>query len=170
MATDRFELKPLSPDAVEAALRRALHYRYLNQPHLAESICRDVLAASPDDREARVTLVMSLCDQFGSREAVSAQEVLQAAALLEGGYERAYYSGLVCERKAEAALLGGGYASGPIAYDWFTRAMAYYQEAEPLRPAGNDDAILRWNTCARVLNTHAEVRPRDETTEVELLE
>ncbi|MBA2736935.1 MAG: hypothetical protein H0U50_09150, partial [Pyrinomonadaceae bacterium] len=28
--------------------------------------------------------------------------------------------------------------------DWFERA-------EAIRPAGNDDAILRWNGCARII-------------------
>jgi len=33
-------------------------------------------------------------------------------------------------------------------------AAGRYAEAERLRPPGNDDAILRWNTCARILARH----------------
>lgn len=170
MTTDRFELKRLSPEAVDAALERALHYRYLNQPHLAESICRDVLALQPDHGEARVTLIMSQCDQLGTTEGMHMQEILGMAGRLDTPYERAYYSGLVCERRAEAALAKGGPACGAIAFEWFGRAMHHYAEAEPLRPAGNDDAILRWNTCARVLNTNPEVKPREEDAGVQMLE
>ena len=170
MANERFELKPLTPDAIDAALKRALHYRYLNQPHLAESICRDILRVRADHGEARVTLIMSQCDQFGTTEGLPIQDVLAMAGRLEAGYERAYYSGLVCERRAEAALLRGGPAAGAIAYEWFIRAMDHYAEAEPLRPAGNDDAILRWNTCARTLNRHPDVHPREEEAGVQMLE
>jgi hypothetical protein len=148
MAKERFELKRLSPDAIDAALKRALHYRYLNQPHLAESICRDVLELRPDHDEARVTLIMSQCDQFGMTEGLPVQDILAMA----------------------GKLLKGGPAAGAIAYEWFVRAMDHYAEAEPLRPAGNDDAILRWNTCARMLNSHREVRPREEEAGVQMLE
>jgi hypothetical protein len=32
--------------------------------------------------------------------------------------------------------------------------MEFYTEAERLRPEGNDEALLRWNTCARVIDRH----------------
>lgn len=170
MANETFELKPLSAAGVDAALERALHYRYLNQPQLAETICRDVLDIHPAHDRASVMLIMSLCDQFATMEGISVPQVLSMAGRLEDAYERAYYCGLVCERRAQAAMRKGGPGSGAVAYEWFRRAMDHYTEAEPLRPAGNDDAILRWNTCARTLNTHREVRPREEDVGVQLLE
>jgi len=42
--------------------------------------------------------------------------------------------------------------------------LAVVAEAEKLRPAGNDDAILRWNTCVRFLSSHPEMQPRPEET------
>jgi len=39
--------------------------------------------------------------------------------------------------------------------------MEWYRKAEDLRPEGNDDAILRWNTCVRLLEARPEVRPHD---------
>ncbi len=33
------------------------------------------------------------------------------------------------------------------------QAMEAYERAEALRPADNDDALLRWNACARVFNS-----------------
>ena len=66
------ELKRLSADAVPSARKRALHYRLLNQPVLAESICRDILAIDPDDQEALVTLCLSICDQFGVGQGATA--------------------------------------------------------------------------------------------------
>ena len=44
--------------------------------------------------------------------------------------------------------------------------MAHYERAEALRPAGNDDALLRWNTCARVLIRNPRLASaRDEYVE-----
>jgi hypothetical protein len=40
--------------------------------------------------------------------------------------------------------------------------MELYEQAEELRPAGNDDAILRWNSCARTLMQHQNLRPRPD--------
>ncbi|HEY3052652.1 MAG TPA: hypothetical protein VGK04_04610 [Thermoanaerobaculia bacterium] len=36
------------------------------------------------------------------------------------------------------------------------------RRAEKIRPAGNDDALLRWNTCARIFMNNRELRPREE--------
>jgi hypothetical protein len=40
--------------------------------------------------------------------------------------------------------------------------MSWYEKAEKLRPSGNDDALLRWNTCARLLNERADIVPRED--------
>jgi hypothetical protein len=153
------ELKSLSHEAVAAARKKALHYRLLNQPFLAESICRDILEVEPDDQETLVTLVLALADQFGTEGGASSSAAMDLIRHLEGGYEREYYAGIVCERMAFAKLAVAGHASGHLAHDWFVRAMQHYDAAEPLRPAGNDDAILRWNTCARVMNARSDVHP-----------
>ncbi len=42
-----FRLKPLSEKSVEAALRKAEHYRLLNEPRQAESICLDIVEVQP---------------------------------------------------------------------------------------------------------------------------
>ena len=42
-----FDLKPLSKDAIPAALAKAERYRLLNEPGEAESICLDVLRIDP---------------------------------------------------------------------------------------------------------------------------
>lgn len=164
------ELKRLSQDALQAAHDRARHYRLLNQPYLAESIFRDILLVDPDDEAAKVGLIMTLCDGFTSSGSKPVSEVLKMASELEDDYARAYYMGLVCERRAEAHLRKGGPGAGSLAHDWLVRAMDHYTDAEPLRPRGNDDALLRWNTCLRILRTRHDVRPRAEDTSVQLLE
>jgi hypothetical protein len=147
-----FELKPLSKDAVESALAKAERYRLLNEPHEAESICLDVLEIEPGNRQAQVMLLLALSDQCGDGSG-AAGRAQQLAGELENEYERLYYSGLVAERRARAQLERGG-ATPHGVYDWLMDALDYFQRAEAVRPAGNDDAILRWNTCVRVLQKH----------------
>ena len=55
-----YELKPLSREAIPAALEKAHRYRLLNEALEAESICRDILAADPVNQEATVTLLLAI--------------------------------------------------------------------------------------------------------------
>ena len=56
-------------------------------------------------------------------------------------------------------------------YEWLADAMECYDVRECLRPPGNDDAILRWNACVRLLQENPNLRPsRDERTEPQFLE
>lgn len=155
-----FELKPISREAIPEALEKAERYRLLNEPWQAESICLDVLRIEPGNQKALVMLLLSLTDQFGAGiSAASAREVLPK---LESEYERSYYAGIICERLALAQLNAGVPGMGFSAYNSVRDAMEGYEKAQAIRPAGNDDAILRWNTCARLLMRNPELRPRQE--------
>ena len=156
-----FQLKPLSKEALPRALEKAERYRLLNEAAEAESICLDVLAVEPDNQKALVTLLLARTDRFaeGSGSLETAREVLPR---LEDAYERAYYAGIICERRAGAHLAHGVPGSHFMAYALLREAMEHYERAEALRPPGNDDALLRWNTCARTLNAKPSLRPRDE--------
>lgn len=156
----QFELKPLSKPAVPEALEKAHRYRLLGEPWQAESICLDVLRLEPANQEALVTLLLAITDQFETEIAPSrAREVLRS---LEGGYERAYYAGIISERSARARMKQIRLGANFKAYEEFAEAMRWYEQAEALRPPGNDDAILRWNTCARTLMRHRELRPEPQ--------
>jgi hypothetical protein len=159
----KFELKTLSPDAVPAALEKARLYRFLNEPGEAESICRDVLDVDPDNQEALIMLLLALTDQFDA-ETTSAP-FADARAVVEQmaePYARAYYAGIVFERRAKAQLHHTAPGYGPRAYEWLRAAMASYEKAEAVRPAGNDDALLRWNACARLLMRDQHLVPAVE--------
>ena len=153
-----FELKPISPEAVPVALAKAERYRLLNEPWQAESICRDILRIEPEHDQALVMLLLAQTDQFG--KGVTAAQAREVLARLKGGYERAYYAGIICERWAEALLRKGSPGVGFTAYENLHEAMSHYEKAEQLRPEGNDDALLRWNTCARILMRNSDLRPR----------
>lgn len=158
----QFELKPLSRSAIPAALEKAHRYRLLNEPWQAESICQDVLEIEPRNQTALVTLLLAITDQFGAHIAAArAREVLSA---MEGEYERAYYAGIIAERSARARIKQGLPAANFKAYEELTEAMRCYGRAEALRPPDNDDAVLRWNTCARTLASNHDLRPQPEET------
>ena len=162
-----FNLKPLSKDAIESALAKAERYRLLNEPDEAESICLDVLEVDPGNQAAKVMLLLALSDQCGEASGAGPR-AQQLAGSLENEYERCYYSGLVAERRARAHLNRGGAATHGV-YDWLMDALDFFERAERVRPAGNDDAILRWNTCVRILQKHPELKPTGELREEPLL-
>jgi hypothetical protein len=152
-----FDLKSISTDSVPKALEKAERYRLLNEPSLAESICLDILTILPTHQQALISLLLSRTDQFGSGVALkSAQELLPR---IEDEYERAYYAGLIWERKGHAHLRQGGLGSAANTYHALREAMKHYEQAEALRPPANDDAILRWNACARIIARDSEIRP-----------
>lgn len=160
-----YVLKRILPSGVEAALEKADKYRELNQPMEAASICRDVLTVDPDHQLALRILGLALTDQFGPSTGALFAEAERIFAQLRDPYERAFYGGLGCERWAKTQLAARIplYAVRPL----FDQALAHYAEAESLRPPGNDDPILRWNSCVRALQAvpgfaTAEREPRDD--------
>ncbi len=154
------ELKPISRTAVPEALQKVERYRLLNEPWAAQSICEDILRVEPDNQEALIQLVLAMTDQIG--DGVSESEARAAVSRLQEGYHRAYYAGIICERYAKATLRSGHPGSQAIASGSLHDAMGWFEKAEALRPPGNDDAILRWNTCARMIMKNPALQRRQE--------
>ena len=144
------ELKPISAEMIPSALDKAERYRLLNEPREAESICRDILQADSDNQQALVLLLLSLTDQFGRGCSVPLKDVQALLTRLNDEYERAYYAGVILERWGKAQLQTG--IPSHTAHDWLREAMICYDKAEAIQPLGNAEAILRWNTCARIIN------------------
>lgn len=157
------ELKSLHRDAIPNALAKAERYRLLHEPWQSESICQDVLRVDPENQAALVMLLLALTDQFG--QAFKVHEAKEVVPRLKDEYERFYYSGIISERRAQALLHQSRHASGSAIYDWLREAMEFYEKAEAVRPPTNDDALLRWNTCARLLmrNPHLKPGPQERT-------
>jgi hypothetical protein len=155
------QLKPISKESIPVALEKAERYRLLNEPRLAQSICQDVLEADPQNTKAIIILLLAITDDFASSSSVDVDHAQQLLPRLQNDYEKNYYAGIIKERQGMAILnrkiTGGHFA----AYDWLNEAMAFYEKAEASRPHGNDDAILRWNTCVRLIMSH-HLKPRDE--------
>ncbi len=145
-----YELKFILTEAIPGALDKAERYRLLNEPHEAESICRDILQVDSDNQQGLVLLLLSLTDQFGRGCDVPLKSVQDLLTRLHGEYERAYYAGVILERWGKAQLQSG--ISSRTAYDWLREAMLCYDKADAIHPPDNAEAILRWNTCARIIN------------------
>jgi hypothetical protein len=165
-----FELKTLSAEAVPRALAKAERYRLLNEPAEAESICLDALKIEPDNQDLLATLLLAITDQFAD-EPARVNDAWQTVARLRDEYERLYYTGIVHERRAKALLRHHTPRGGARAYDWLSEAMRCFERAETIRPPNNDDALLRWNACARlIMRDHQLVPMSEEPGEPLLLE
>ena len=145
------QLKPISRAGIPAAISKVEVYRYLNEPGEAESICRDILAIEPDHQEALRLLGLAITDQFtgdASDRYLEAGNVFQG---LSDDYHRIYHLGILDERKAKAQLKAG--RPPHTVLPTFESAMDYFEKAATIRPADNDDAILRWNRCVRLVQS-----------------
>lgn len=159
-----YKLKSIKKDAIRGALDKAVWYRALNEPLEAESICRDVLAIEPDNQEAIAALLLALTDQFTRGLKNRYREAKELAERLASEYEQQYYLGIIAERRAKCQHHQGTPGSGHLAYEGIKAAMAHYERAEKVRPVGNDDALLRWNACARLLMSSPDIRPEPATS------
>lgn len=154
-----FELKSISKEGIPEALAKVERYRLLNEPALAESICLDILAIVPDHQQALISLLLARTDQFQS--SMNVKPAQDALARIKGDYERAYYAGIIWERLGHARIRQGS-SAGAAAYHALREGMNHYERAINFAPTGNDDAILRWNTCARTIMQNPDIRPSPE--------
>ena len=152
-------LKSISKAAVASALEKALRYRLLNEPLEAESICQDILRVDPDNQQARVTLLLARTDLFDDEYVAALERAKAVLGSLAGEFDRAYYEGVIYERWAKAETRRG--VPHHVARGWILHAMQCFERAEGLSSPDNPDAILRWNTCARLLAREAEAAPAE---------
>lgn len=159
---ETFELKTISKQAIPEAVRKAEHYRLLNEPAMAESICYDILAVDPDNQKVIILLITSITDQFDSTANPGTAAARKHIVKLSGEFDRLYFGGIISEREARAFLARGG-SYRDYAYDSFVDAMELYEQAEALSPPGNNNAMLRYNSCVRTIAAkQLEPAPPDE--------
>ncbi len=155
------KLKAISKSGIAEALSKATLYRYLNEPEEAESICHDILGVEAEDQAALRMLGLAITDQFTGQGSDRCAEVESIFQRLRDPYERHYYTGLLHERRAKAQMRAG--RPPQMLAGLFQRALEYFEEAEKIRPPENDDALLRWNRCVRLLETLPRVEREEET-------
>src|SRR5262245_50625957 len=151
----RYELKRLPATSLEGALAKAEHYRDLNQPDEAESICRDVLDVDPAHQMALRTLGLALTDRLAEDRHRAFDEALLVFRRLTSEYERAYYTGITWERVAKVQLSHG---EAHNALRSFELALELFAKAESLGDGKTADPILRWNRCVRAVTTHPDLQ------------
>lgn len=145
------DLKRISKDAIPRAVQKAERYRLLNQSWATESICLDILEIDPANQAVIVMLLLALTDQFSGETFELTRRAQALLARITDPYQRAYYEGIIHERLAHAKLAHTALQAEAMAFESLRSAMDAFERAEALRTPGNDDAILRWNTCARAL-------------------
>jgi hypothetical protein len=159
------EIKPIARESIGRALERAERYRLLNEPREAESICLDVLAIEPENQKALACLLLAVTDQFHSVSGPLMDRAKQLLGRFDSPFDRKYYAGIIYERFARQQIMQGHPGAKFSAYGYLTEAIALYDEADALAAEGNDDAILRHNTCVRMIEWHHLVEPHREDHE-----
>src|SRR3954463_9868211 len=117
-------LKPITHEGIPAALQKAERYRLLNDSSAAESICLDVLEIESTNQEALVSLILSITDQFHEEMGDGVHRARALLPRLSDEYERTYYAGIICERRARAHLPHGTLGAADIGTEWFYEGMA----------------------------------------------
>ncbi len=155
------KLKAISKAGIPEAISKAEVNRSLFEPVDADAICRDLLAVDPGHQLALRLLGLAITDEFCGDAQDRHREAEGLFQTLTEPYERLYYTGLLHERRAKAQMRVGRspHTLAPL----FEEAMRCFEQAEAIRPAGNDDAILRWNRCARLLQSHPGFRDERES-------
>jgi tetratricopeptide (TPR) repeat protein len=158
-------LKTISRSGIAEALSKASLYRTLNEPEEAESICHDVLAIEPENQTAQRILGLAMTDQFTGQPSDRYAEVQEIFECLADTYERHYYLGLLYERRAKAQMRAERPPQVLVAL--FMEALHHFEEAERIHPSDNEDSILRWNRCVRLLSKipKAELAQQEATFE-----
>lgn len=149
-----YALKQLPRANLDAAVAKAAHYRDLNQPEEAESICRDVLDVDPHNQAAWKILGLAITDRFATGQVGLLEEAVEAFERLGDEYERVYHVGVAWERAAKAHLERNEAHSAVTSFE---HALRLFEQAENLR-RDSPDPILRWNRCVRLLSNHPSLR------------
>lgn len=164
------DLKRISSDAIPRAIQKAERYRLLNQSWASESICLDILEVDGTNQPVLVMLLLALTDQMGPQPREVARRAQALLPRISDPYQKAYYAGIINERLGHAQLTQRVMHAEALAYESLHAAMKAFEQAEQVRPAGNDDSILRWNTCARTIAQFRLRAPDDSRYEPALEE
>jgi len=150
--------------AIKKALKKARQYRRLAEPEIAESICLDMLHVEPDNQDILIVYILSLLDQISrNKKQTHIKEIERTIEKLSSQYRRYYYSGLLNERRARHLIRQP--MSHSFAYDYFIEALEFYRQAIDRCPEKNDEAILRWNSCVRTIETE-KLKPRRDSEDI----
>jgi len=158
-----FEPKAL-PCEAEAALELAERCLAEREPEEAESLCLDVLAIAPGNDRAALLLVRSRLALLDHARPEDVERARQALTGLSNEYDRLFYGGVLCTRRAKHQLRQRGAHSGASAYDSLRRAMEHFEAAARLAPE-SPEPVARWNACVRLIARHPACQPHPDRDE-----
>lgn len=164
-----FELKKLGKEAIPAAIEKAKQYRLLNEPGAAQSICSDILEVEPDNQEALVIIILAMTDRLNRDYSVGDSQIQTYLAKLSDEFQKAYYTGIVYERRAKAILKKGALGSEATVFELFRHAMECFAKAESLSSDENDNAVLRYNYCVRIIESN-RLAPQERSVGFDFIE
>ena len=150
----------ISNNCIAQAISKAELYRYLAEPEETESICRDILAVEGDNQAAQRMLGLAISDQLSGGRLERWSEAESVFQSLTDPYERFYYTGLLHERRVKAQVRAGQPLRTLVPL--IENAMLCFEQAEKIRPPDNDEALLRWNRCVRLLQSLPRVEEEKE--------
>ncbi len=154
-----YDLKTITSESIPEALKKAERYRLLGEPDDAESICLDILAVDPENQQALITMILALSDKFSMGDlSPSYEKARELVDKLDTARGKTYYLGILYERRAKHYLKKGGPGSEEASYGWFIKAMDAFDQALTECDPPNQGAILRWNSCARILNSNPDIK------------
>ncbi len=165
-----YALKNLTIESIHSALKKAEQYRLLNEPREAESICLDILQVEPNNQETLIMLLLTYTDKFKEELYPPFNKAESVIERLQGEHSKAYYRGVIYERRAKVHMSQRGPSADDMAHGWFAKAMTEYEQAIESDLPVSQDAALRWNTCARILNENPHLKPAEENRETELVD
>lgn len=164
-----FELKLLNKEAIPAALEKAKQYRLLNEPSAAQSICLDILEVEPDNQTALVIIILAMSDRLNRDYSIGDSQIQSYLSRVSDEHQRAYYTGIIYERRAKAILNKNSIGNEATIFELFRQAMDWFEKAEALSTADNDNAILRWNQCARIIMSN-KLEPQERSHDFDYIE
>ena len=116
------------------------------------------IAESADEAEKLASQILGMTlvtHQTGPQGQLVRKVLIEEACAIE----KEYYVGLIAERRAKSQYDKGIPGCGHLAYEGLSEAMEHYEKAQKLSPENNDEAVLRWNTCARIIDGHPDIVP-----------
>ena len=145
-----YRVKRISTAGIAEAIAKAELYRSLSEPEEAESICRDILTIEPQHQLA--LRLLGLPDRSVHRSWVRSYR--EAEEIFQQLNDRMNGTTTLGSRTSDARKRSSKPGNCLLTVQAL-RTGSYLSQRLRNSPAENDDAILRWNRCVRLLQDPA---------------
>src|SRR5438094_960951 len=119
----------LCQDVCHVLREHRLHEQFIGPRFLIHVAALEMHPLDTEDQQDLAILVLAITDRFDKFYAVGDSKAQEIVGCLRNEYERAYYSGIICERRAKAYLHQGTAGAGANAYEKLREAMQFFEGA-----------------------------------------